>query len=246
MEGHGRGVYLQEITIDGKTYRYRDNRTSIDDDTINMRELGMGFSARQVEYSITPTVEYTIKLDPSKKSTAKGILMVYQRPYSVVHSLLLPNYYDRPNLQFNPGCETSATAASCKLNSYVSINTFGQKTSEHVIENFAKNNQKFSYSGEAFTIAAVPEKGVFNYQVDFGFNGLAPRATGSGSITGFKSVGDITLGSNGVATESREGRIGNYSLTFFGPNAEEVAGDGLLRDAGKDGTDVRFGFSGAR
>lgn len=251
--------YLQELTIDGKTYRYQNKETSVDDDTINLAELGMGFSTRQVEYSITPTVDsYSINLAPSKKDTAKGILTVYQRPYSVVHSLALPKYYGSDG-QFDTGCGTDATAASCKLDDGI-INTFGHLTPTYVIDNFAGNNQKFSYSGEAFTVAPVPERGVFKYQVNFGTdNSGFPDATSSGSITGFNSVGDITLGSSqlgfarsisGTATESKNGRIGDYTLNFFGPNAEEVAGKGIIRDTGKDAngipTNTIFGFSGVR
>ncbi|MDO4658193.1 factor H binding protein domain-containing protein [Kingella sp. (in: b-proteobacteria)] len=253
---NNRSKNLQELTIDGKTYRYRDKRTSVDNDTINMAELGMGFSTRQVEYSITPTVDLdSINLDPSKKDTAKGILTVYQRPYSAVHSLMLPGYDRKFVNQFNKGCETDATAASCKLDDGI-INTFGHLTPSDVIQNFAENNQKFSYSGEAFTVAPVPERGVFKYQVNFG---TGKYATSSGSITGFNSVGDITLGnsvpvySNGIsgtATESKKGRIGSYTLEFFGPNAEEVAGKGIIPDTGKDAngriTDTIFGFSGVR
>ena len=254
-------AYLQELTIDGKTYRYQNKKTSVDNDTINMAELGMGFSTRQVEYSITPTVDSnSVKLDPSKKDTAKGILTVYQRPYSVVHSLMLPDYNTKLDAQFNTGCGNDATAASCKIDNGI-INTFGHRTSENVLQDFAEKNQKFSYSGEAFTVATVPERGVFKYQINFGTedrSGLAV-ATSSGSITGFNSVGDITLGGSGslysnlnegTATESKNGRIGNYTLNFFGPNAEEVAGKGIIYSTGKDAngfsTNTIFGFSGAR
>lgn len=257
---NNRSKSLQELTIDGKTYRYRDKRTSVDNDTINMAELGMGFSTRQVEYSITPTVDYdSVNLDPSKKDTAKGILTVYQRPYSVVHSLMLPKYDSTISEKFNQGCGTDATAASCKLDDGI-INTFGHRTSENVLRGFAENNQKFSYSGEAFTVAPVPERGVFKYQINLGTDSTGvPVATSSGSITGFNSVGDITLGGSGslyanmnegTATESKNGRIGNYTLNFFGPNAEEVAGKGTIYGTGTDAngisTNTIFGFSGAR
>lgn len=246
---------LQELTIDGKTYRYQNKKTSIDDDTINLAELGMGFSTRQIEYSITPTVPGTIKLDPSKKDTAKGTLTVYQRPYSVVYARRLPDYNDEFKGKFNKGCETDATAASCKL--IGDVRTYGHLTRDYVIDKFAGDNQTFNYSGEAFTVAPVPERGVFKYQITFGtgkWTGI-PNATSSGSITGFNSVGDITMGSsgniyssnishgtptiNGTVTESKNGKIGDFTLNFFGPNAEEVAGKGSV-----GGT--TFGFSGAR
>ena len=158
--------YLQELTIDGKTYRYQNKETSVDDDTINLAELGMGFSTRQVEYSITPTVDsYSINLAPSKKDTAKGILTVYQRPYSVVHSLALPKYYGSDG-QFDTGCGTDATAASCKLDDGI-INTFGHLTPTYVIDNFAGNNQKFSYSGEAFDGCPRTRKRCFQISSQF-------------------------------------------------------------------------------
>ena len=255
-------AYLQELTIDGRTYRYQNKKTSIDDDTINMPELGMGFSTRQVEYSVTPTVDsHSVNLDPSKKDTTKGILTVYQRPYSVVHSIILPSYGESGS-QFNRGCETDATAASCRLAVWDgTVKTFGYLTRNYVLDNFAKNNQTFSYSGEAFTLAPVPERGVFRYQINFGLDdNIVPQATSSGSITGFNSVGDITLGSsgpvysnviNGTATESRNGRIGRFTLNFFGPNGEEVAGTGKINGTGGvdqygNRLDTIFGFSGAR
>lgn len=253
------GRYLQELTIDGKTYRYRDKETSVDDDTMNLAELGMGLSTRQVEYSVTPTVDsYSINLDPSKKDTAKGILTVYQRPYSTVYSSMLPGVdIYTADYFFKRGCETDATAASCKLDDSL-IKTFGYRTSRDVLNDFANNNQKFSYSGEAFTVAPVPERGVFKYQINFGIGNYGlPDATSSGSITGFNSVGDITLSSDrygnsiqGTATESKNGRIGSYTLDFFGPNAEEIAGGGIFYNTGKDAngisTNTIFGFSGAR
>ena len=251
----------QEVTIDGKTYRYQNKDVSVDDDTINLADLGMGYSSRQIEYSVTPTTRaLSIELDPSKKVTAKGVLTAYQRPYSVVFSEVLPLLYDgiddKP--KFKEGCETSATAASCELFIYGNnIKTVGYSTPSETMKNFINNNQKFSYSGEAFTVAATPERGVFNYQVAFGLDkdGLE-SATSSGSITGFNSLGDITLGSGGLvgpykyeivrgtATASKGGLTGEYNLGFFGPNAEEVAGHGyILEGAGKF---TSFGFSGAR
>ena len=263
----GSDRYLHELTIDGKTYRYRDKKTSIDDDTINMAELGMGFSTRQVEYSVTPTVDYTsVNLDPSNKKTTEGILTVYQRPYSVVHSLVLPSHN---GLKFgvflgSAGCN-DVNRMTCRYevgSGSGSIGTFGHRTEDSVIDKFAETNQKFNYSGDAFTLAAVPERGVFKYQINFSNTyGFIPSAKGSGSITGFNSVGDITLGNDsdlrnldkhieGAATDSKNGKIGNFTLHFFGPNAEEVAGTGFIPETGTDAngnkTDTVFGFSGAR
>lgn len=229
----------------------------------------MGFSTRQVEYSVTPTVEdyFSVNLDPSRKNTTTGTLTVYQRPYSVVHSIALPSYNGFDSKKFDNGCKTDATAASCRLAVWDgTVKTFGYLTRNYVLDDFAKNNQKFSYSGEAFTVAAVPERGVFKYQINFETDrGGVPQATSSGSITGFNSVGDIALGSsgplysnitqstpriNGTATESKSGRIGDFTLNFFGPNAEEVAGKGAIygtgKDANGDSTNTIFGFSGAR
>ena len=265
--------FLHELTIDGKTYRYRDKRTSIDDDTINMAELGMGFSTRQVGYSTTATVDWnSVNLDPSKKKTTEGILTVYQRPYSVVHSLVLPSHNGLTygasvgsGFTIDSGCiDVNRMDCTYEVGSGSgSIGTFGHRTENSVVDNIAKNNQKFNYSGDAFTLAAVPERGVFKYQINFGSGHgyYIPGAKGSGSITGFNSVGDITLGSDGdldaldrsitgTATDSKNGKIGNFHLHFFGPNAEEVAGTGRIPETGTDAngkkTDTVFGFSGVR
>ena len=254
------GSARQEVTIDGKTYHYQDKHTSVDDDTINLADLGMGYSSRQIEYSVTPAKgALSIELDPSKKVTAKGVLTAYQRPYSVVFAEALPFFHDGVGSgtqpRFEEGCETSATATGCELFIHGDqIKTVGYSTPSETIEKFANNNQKFSYSGEAFTHAATPEKGTFNYQVAFGLDKFGlEKATSSGSITGFNSLGDITLGSGilggsqiigGTATASKGGRIGEYKLGFFGPNAEEVAGSGYISNEG--GKNTNFGFSGAR
>nr|WP_314487260.1 factor H binding protein domain-containing protein [uncultured Kingella sp.] len=254
------GSARQEVTIDGKTYHYQDKHTSVDDDTINLADLGMGYSSRQIEYSVTPAKgALSIELDPSKKVTAKGVLTAYQRPYSVVFAEALPFFHDGVGSgtqpRFEEGCETSATATGCELFIHGDqIKTVGYSTPSETIEKFANNNQKFSYSGEAFTHAATPEKGTFNYQVAFGLDKFGlETATSSGSITGFNSLGDITLGSGilggsqiigGTATASKGGRIGEYKLGFFGPNAEEVAGSGYISNEG--GKNTNFGFSGAR
>lgn len=95
---------------------------------------------------------------------------------------------------------------------------------------------KFTYSGQAFSDTSV---GRLNYEVDFN------SRKGSGSVTGIAETGAITLkeadiknvvhhnaldgsrvigkGIDGVAETQKKGR-GDYSLTFFGPNAEEIGG----------------------
>lgn len=95
---------------------------------------------------------------------------------------------------------------------------------------------KFTYSGEAFSDKSV---GRLNYQVDFN------SRKGSGSVTGIAETGAITLkeadiknvvhdnaldgsrvigkGIEGEADTQKKGR-GDYSLIFFGPNAEEIGG----------------------
>jgi len=60
---------------------------------------------------------------------------------------------------------------------------------------------------------------------------------GSGILGGSQIIG-------GTATASKGGRIGEYKLGFFGPNAEEVAGSGYISNEG--GKNTNFGFSGAR
>ena len=258
---------LHELTIDGKTYRYHNRVTSKDNDLINFSNLPMGYSTREVTYSVTPAPAAmgTTDLDPSKKDTAKGVLTVYQRPYSVVFAELLPLYgmdTSAHPFSFSDECKGSITNTGCYRSSLVSV--LGYQTPYETLKGFAEGNQKFTYNGEAFTATEVPERGLFNYQVALALDkdGFFD-VKGSGSITGLNSFGTITLGEgvfrmkeritptdkewdgsytgvmNGNATASKGGRIGAYALGFFGPNAEEIAGQGSF------GTDL-FGFSGTR
>ncbi|MBK0397204.1 MULTISPECIES: factor H binding protein domain-containing protein [Kingella] len=257
---------LYELTIDGKTYHYHNKHASVENDPVNLADLGMGYSSRQVVYSVTPATapDGTIDLDPSKKDTATGVLNAYQRPYSIVFSETLPSYRVAgvPEFSFNPECKANLANKDCLKIS--KMYTAGYQTPWSAFENFAKGNQKFIYTGEAFTEGAVPEKGAFNYQVAFGLDDDVLTAKGSGSITGINSLGTVTLGEgklsmishytndlehagviNGLATASNGGRKGSYLLNFFGPNAEEVAGTGAVIN--EDGvTPTQFGFSGAR
>lgn len=95
---------------------------------------------------------------------------------------------------------------------------------------------KYTYSGQAFGDSGT---GRLNYQVDFN------TRKGSGSITGIEETGNITLneadiknvvydnpldgtrvvgkGIEGSAQTEKKGR-GDYALTFFGAEAEEIGG----------------------
>ena len=102
---------LYELTIDGKTYHYHNKHASVENDPVNLADLGMGYSSRQVVYSVTPATapDGTIDLDPSKKDTATGVLNAYQRPYSIVFSETLPSYRVAgvPEFSFNPECKAN-------------------------------------------------------------------------------------------------------------------------------------------
>ena len=95
---------------------------------------------------------------------------------------------------------------------------------------------KYTYSGQAFGDSGT---GRLNYQVDF------DARKGSGSITGIEETGNITLneadiknvvydnpldgtrivgkGIEGSAQTEKKGS-GDYALTFFGADAEEIGG----------------------
>ncbi|MDK4679212.1 factor H binding protein domain-containing protein [Kingella negevensis] len=90
----------------------------------------------------------------------------------------------------------------------------------------------YTYSGKAFT--ATDKDGVLSYTVDF------DKKSGKGSITGIDTTGTITLEegkigsythktttSSGIGetqATTAKGIVGTYTVGFFGPNAEEVAG----------------------
>ncbi|ABY70292.1 colicin import membrane protein [Actinobacillus pleuropneumoniae serovar 3 str. JL03] len=92
-----------------------------------------------------------------------------------------------------------------------------------------------TYSGEAFD---ATYKGKLSYNVNFA------DKTGSGSITGLGN--DITLEQGSIkgtgisATATQSYKSGEYSLGFYGKNAEEVSGKVSF-----DGKDV-VGFGGTR
>lgn len=94
---------------------------------------------------------------------------------------------------------------------------------------------KYTYTGQAFNDSGT---GRLNYQVDFN------SGKGSGSVTGIEETGKITLkeadiknvvqlntlgdravgkGIEGSVQTEKKGH-GDYTLTFFGPNAEEIGG----------------------
>ncbi|WP_238327057.1 Slam-dependent surface lipoprotein [Rodentibacter pneumotropicus] len=92
-----------------------------------------------------------------------------------------------------------------------------------------------SYNGKAFDAL---NQGKLSYQVNFS------NKTGSGNITGLGR--DITLeqgsisGTSISATATQSYNSGNYTLDFFGKNAEEIGGKVSF-----DGKDV-VGFGGTR
>ncbi|WP_107928470.1 factor H binding protein domain-containing protein [Neisseria animaloris] len=109
----------------------------------------------------------------------------------------------------------------------------------------------FLYAGQAFT--GKNDTGRLIYNVDF------DRMEGSGTISGLGGYNSISLekgkikgfnpngtfgGKAGIEGKASYGKSsGSYKLGFFGPKAEEIAGQAGLKIEGKD---VNIGFGGRK
>jgi len=136
-----------------------------------------------------------------------GAMKIYQQPYSVV------------------------IATDFGGNLFEIEDVVGLETKAHALP----TSGTATYTGQAF--ARNAQTGSLSYTVDFSLK------TGSGSINGIATHGAITLTNapisggdiSGAAFSSTLG-WGEYELDFFGPQAEEIAGDvdnfGIGNDVG--------------
>lgn len=109
----------------------------------------------------------------------------------------------------------------------------------------------FLYVGQAFT--GKNNTGTLTYNVDF------DRSKGSGTISGLRGYNNISLEEANIQSFNPNGTFGGkvgiegrtsygqfsglYKLGFFGPKAEEIAGQAGLKIEGKD---VNIGFGGRK
>jgi len=115
-----------------------------------------------------------------------------------------------------------------ELNIFEAEDALGFSTPATALSALTAQDAIFTYKGSAFD---GREEATLNYMMDFG------RREGSGSIAGFASTGLITLR---PSTLRNDGSVRGdahiekapvteplirYELSFFGPNAEELAGE---------------------
>ncbi len=198
---------FNKLTIDGKTV--------LKNEKIDFSSLKDGFTDKKV------TLDY--KDENGNKGKAEGVMKIYQQPYSmVIGTLITKDSFDPEEV--------------------------GRLTTDHIrglatAVNALPTEGKFTYNGAALS---NNEQGKLSYTVDF-----AAR-TGGGSITGLNQMGTVTLHQSGI-TRDIDADIGNigisgnmsaskhpkergdYELGFFGPKAEEIAGEaGFDKDALSD------------
>jgi len=155
-----------------------------------------------------------------------GTLLVYQQPYSVV---IGATWTQDSGDEFEPD----------ELNIFDAEDALGFSTPATALSALIAQNAIFTYKGSAFD---GQEEATLDYTMNFG------QRQGFGSITGFARTGLITLA---PSTFFNDGSIlgeahiekapnseNSYELSFFGPNAEELAGevydrrdDGLLGES---------------
>jgi len=189
---------------------------------------GNGFTARTTlagktggEYNLSDLPNGTSRLpfsetygDAQGTTTYSGTMLVYQQPYSVV---IGSTYTQGSGAEFRPE----------DLNGFWGGEARGFSTPAAARQTLTNQNAIFWYKGVAFD---GKEEATLNYTMLFG------QRTGHGSITGFARTGHIDLN---PATLENDGSIRGkariekapggqdirYELSFFGPNAEEIAGD---------------------
>jgi len=145
--------------------------------------------------------------------TASGTMLIYQQPYSVVTGIT----YTQLSGEAFEDDETGI---------FFTEEPQGLSTPNTALMAFVAQDAVFEYKGIAFD---GKEEGTLNYTMLFG------ERKGHGSITGFAHTGEITLwpaqltndgfvrGDARLDKDTSRNSV-KYELSFFGPNAEEIAG----------------------
>jgi len=193
---------IYRYTLDGKTDEY------------NFANLPNGRSELPVSLSYTSAQGNT--------GTLSGTMLIYQQPYSVITGI------------------TWTQGSGDYTGSYEQLNVFernqllGLYTPDTAVENLTAQNAIFDYTGAAFDGTA--QQATLNYTMNFG------SREGQGSITGFSHTGKIDLqaaklefehinnswfiaGDALIEKDPVNKDPAGYYLSFFGPNAEELAGE---------------------
>lgn len=195
---------ITNLMIDGERLKVTD--------PIDFSALKEGFSEKPVRLDYKDP-----ELGP-QTGKAEAVMKIYQQPYSIVIGTLITKDTLEP-----------------KFNGVMSVDHIrGMATEIDALP----TEGTFAYNGAAFS---GHDKGTLNYSVDF------KNRLGKGEITGLNQFGKITLheaaitrsvdedmakiGINGKMSASQRPKdSGAYELGFFGPKAEEIAGDAWFDD----------------
>jgi len=188
------GGTIYQATLDGKTGTYNFSNLPNGQSNLSINSSEQNSQGQTTNYS--------------------GTMLVYQQPYSVVTGVTLTG-------GSGPEFETDDVGV------FFSDEVLGFATPLAARAKLIAENAIFEYKGVAFD---GKEEGTLNYTMLFG------QRMGHGSITGFARTGAIKLWPAQLTNDGfirgdalLEGVPSNkqdtkYELSFFGPNAEELAG----------------------
>jgi len=200
--------------------------------------LGFASETKAIETGITDDATGDVYL-------TKGNLRLYNQSYSAVYGVDVTEF-TAAGTSVDP-----ATLAMAGQYDSGALGYFGLATTLDEINALVADKVTATYKGVAWT---KTHDGVFTYNVNFG------DQKGSGTITGLgDAVGDITLLSgdlfSGFAAiggdASMSGSLKDvpiaYFFRFFGPGAEEIAGNVFRNDnSNAPGTDFSIPVAGKR
>ncbi|MCS4534478.1 factor H binding family protein [Neisseria montereyensis] len=214
---------LNEIEIQSQfenriteSYVVIDGRRYQIGDKMDISQLPQGLTVQPLEVTVKNIQ------DGTEVEKYTGEMRIYKQNYSVIAQ----RYYDKSHSLTNPNAQP-------RLAEYALTDPFWSSTP------LANLPQQGNYTYKGLAIGAK-EQGNLEYTVNF------DQRTGSGTITGFKESGTISLlpsrikeikddvsttfsGIEGVATaESKKFSEGDYRLGFAGPAAEEIIGDVII------------------
>lgn len=232
------GKRTEYQTVGSNYYIKIDGKTYRAGDKISLAAYPQGLTEKPLDSGLT----LTITGQQPYQAHYDGTLKLYKQKYSVIAASYVDNQY-RSNNGNRPE----------------KVGEFSVDDIQGEITPYAKlpANGRYTYTGEAFN--GRRDKGVLSYTVDFA------KKTGSGTVTGMKDFGLITLkeaditriddkpfaGGSGLEGEavSAKGDRGDYGLGLFGPKAEELAGSIDLVRPGKDDDEAQefsIGVGGKR
>lgn len=190
-------------------------------DQVKIKYFNMpeNLKSNDINRNIRTVKEPIVKNDRETKATITSYEDIYNQKYSVV---LAKSY-----TFFNPTPEYGGEPIAHQH--YKVIGHTGLKTSP---ENFVSQG-KATYEGLAFT---QKQQGKLTYTVDF------DKREGYGKIENINELGELRLEKGDIYKKVSENKMvieanvtakdwqahqvtGNYNLTFYGKNAEEVAGN---------------------